>query len=81
MPAAHPLQNDLPLLSDYDKRCIAELGAEFDIDFISLSYTRTGEDVREARRFLDSLGMKDTRIIAKVGGGSQHSCCSPGTTY
>lgn len=26
------------------------LGAEFEIDFLNLSYTRTAEDVREARR-------------------------------
>lgn len=26
------------------------LGAEFEIDFINLSYTRAAEDVREARR-------------------------------
>ncbi len=91
-------QNELPLLSDWDKQCIAvrerwdarlgapllsseaarrqlcscaplpcwlvlcthalvlgspavqALGAEFEIDFINLSYTRTAEDVREARR-------------------------------
>lgn len=35
------LQNTQPLLSDYDKQTIEELGAEFDIDFINLAYTRT----------------------------------------
>eukprot|EP00955_Chlamydomonas_euryale_P088077 364347-Chlamydomonas_euryale.AAC.24 len=41
-------QNDLPLLADWDKHCITELGKEFEIDFINLSYTRTAADVREA---------------------------------
>lgn len=36
------LQNTQPLLSDYDKQAMEALGAEFDIDFVSLAYTRTG---------------------------------------
>lgn len=43
-------QNDQPLLSSYDKDCIQLLAKEFEIDYISLSYTRSGDDVREARR-------------------------------
>lgn len=35
------LQNTLPLLSDYDKATLQALGSEFDIDFVSLAYTRT----------------------------------------
>ena len=35
------LQNDLPLFSDYDRHAITTLGAEFEIDFINLAYTRT----------------------------------------
>ena len=135
------LQNNLPLFSDYDRHAIATLGAEFEIDFINLAYTRTRceraataalhshhacapaclgcfgseagaqddapfmlpanpppsqdlrqarahverrlclhqhacpphaparccrEDVREARSFLDSLGMTNCRILAKL---------------
>jgi pyruvate kinase len=30
--------------------CLQALGSEFEIDFLNLSYTRTAEDVREARR-------------------------------
>jgi len=33
-------QNDQPLLAEYDRTAIKALGAEFDIDFLSLSYTR-----------------------------------------
>jgi len=35
------LQNNLPLLSEYDKDAIQALGGEFEVDFISLAYTRT----------------------------------------
>ena len=45
-----PLQNELPLLCDWDRECIKALGQEFEIDFINISYTRTAEDVREAHR-------------------------------
>lgn len=43
-------QNELPLLCEWDKHCIQQLGSEFEIDFINLSYTRSAEDVIEARR-------------------------------
>lgn len=35
------LQNNLPLLTDYDKQAVQALGAEYEIDFLSLAYTRT----------------------------------------
>lgn len=35
------LQNNLPLLSDYDREAIAALGTEFEIDFVQLAFTRT----------------------------------------
>ncbi|GIL75743.1 hypothetical protein Vretimale_15284 [Volvox reticuliferus] len=60
------VQNDLPLLSDYDKECLHILAQDFEIDFLSLSYTRSADDVREARRFLDSIGMSNTKILAKL---------------
>lgn len=60
------VQNELPLLSDWDKQCIIELGKEFEIDFINCSYVRTGADVREAHEFLRSIGMHHTKVLAKV---------------
>ena len=36
----HNRQNDQPLLAEHDVTMIQALGAEFDIDFLSLSYTR-----------------------------------------
>lgn len=60
------MQNDLPLLSDYDKECLAALGQEYEIDFVSLSYTRTMDDIVEARDFLDSIGLTATKIFCKL---------------
>lgn len=123
------LQNDLPLLSEYDKECLISLAAvsflclerfsddllclsrfvlqpsdkclgpkslrristyisnpgfllckyregessmcrnllqDYEIDFISLSYTRTVDDVIEARAFLDAVGLQNTKIFAKL---------------
>jgi hypothetical protein len=38
----------------------------YEIDFVSLSYTRCSEDVIEAREFLDSVGLGATKIFAKM---------------
>lgn len=60
------LQNDLPLLTDFDKSSIEALGKEFEIDFISLNMARNGDDVKAARAFLNSVGLKSTKIITKL---------------
>mmetsp|Transcript_33774 Transcript_33774/g.60980 ORF Transcript_33774/g.60980 Transcript_33774/m.60980 type:complete len:646 (-) Transcript_33774:934-2871(-) len=60
------VQNALPLFSEYDKECLMQLAQEFEIDFISLSYTREAEDIREARRFLTSIGLPHTKVLAKI---------------
>ena len=39
---------------------------EYEIDFVSLSYTRTMDDVVEARDFLDSIGLTATKIFGKL---------------
>ncbi|KAL6641901.1 hypothetical protein ACP70R_020082 [Stipagrostis hirtigluma subsp. patula] len=71
---------DLPTLSDEDKDVIRKWGAPNKIDFLSLSYTRHAEDVRQnvlssgsifpatqAREFLSSLGdLSQTQIFAKI---------------
>lgn len=49
------------------RACVSQtLSREFEIDFISLSYTRTEEDVHEAREWLNSIGCGATRILAKI---------------
>ncbi|XP_058204126.1 pyruvate kinase 2, cytosolic-like isoform X1 [Rhododendron vialii] len=58
---------DLPTLSDKDKEVISTWGVKNKIDFLSLSYTRHAEDVREAREFLSKLGdLSQTHIFAKI---------------
>ena len=40
---------DPPLLNTRDKECLLALCQHYDIDFLALGYTRSGEDVRGAR--------------------------------
>ena len=56
----------MPFQSDYDKASIKELAAEFDIDFVALTYTCSAQDVADLRSFLDSSGLRHTSIMAKV---------------
>ncbi|KFM25913.1 Pyruvate kinase, cytosolic isozyme [Auxenochlorella protothecoides] len=58
-------QNDLPLLTAYDREAVASLAADFDVDFLSLSYCRDAEDVESARAFLSSVGSGHTKVLAK----------------
>ena len=48
--------------------CLADryLSSRFDIDFLSLTYTRNSADVRAARQALQQCGLLETKIIAKV---------------
>ncbi|KAL0333429.1 UNVERIFIED_CONTAM: Pyruvate kinase, cytosolic [Sesamum angustifolium] len=49
------------------KGVISSWGAQNKIDFLSLSYTRHAEDVREARDYLSKLGdLSQTQIFAKI---------------
>ncbi|KAH9604401.1 hypothetical protein KSS87_001852 [Heliosperma pusillum] len=57
----------MPTLSEKDKEIISSWGVENKIDFLSLSYTRHAEDVRQARELLSSLGdLSQTQIYAKI---------------
>ncbi|XP_058089723.1 pyruvate kinase 1, cytosolic-like isoform X2 [Magnolia sinica] len=57
---------NLPTLTDIDKQVISTWGSRNNVDFISLSYTRHPEDVRELRAFLDKQNLHETQIFAKV---------------
>ncbi|KAI3851852.1 hypothetical protein MKW98_019851 [Papaver atlanticum] len=58
---------DLPTLTEKDKEVISTWGVRNEIDFLSLSYTRHAEDVRQAREFLSTLGqLSQTQIFAKI---------------
>ncbi|KAL8551697.1 hypothetical protein ACS0TY_000680 [Phlomoides rotata] len=58
---------DLPTLTDKDKEVITTWGLRNKIDFLSLSYARCAEDVRQARELLSGLGcLNQTQILAKI---------------
>lgn len=59
------LQNDLPVLTDFDKQAIQILSSEFEVDFLSLSYCRSVEDVLDAREFLRSIKQDAMQVVAK----------------
>ncbi|CAN6362785.1 unnamed protein product [Urochloa humidicola] len=56
----------LPTLSEYDKQVISTWGSRNSVDIISLSHTRSAEDVRELKAFLQSHDLPDTQIYAKI---------------
>lgn len=55
----------LEYLSQKDKDDIL-FGIENDVDFIAASFTRSADDIRELRRFLERNGGADIDIIAKI---------------
>ncbi|XP_044448561.1 pyruvate kinase 1, cytosolic [Triticum aestivum] len=64
--AADDIHIDMPTLSDEDKDVMKKKG-ENKIDFLSLSYTRHAEDVRQAHEFFSKLGdLSQTLIFAKI---------------
>lgn len=55
----------------------------FDIDFVALTFTQDGSDVRAAREALAEVGALETKILAKVPAAqlpficdSLHAACS-----
>ncbi|CAN6374064.1 unnamed protein product [Urochloa humidicola] len=58
---------DLPTLSDEDKDVIRKWGAPNKIDFLSLSYTRHAEDVRQGLNHFDEILAEADGIILSRG--------------
>ena len=60
--------DSLPTLSEYDRRVIAEWAVPNEIDFISLSFTNSAEDIRACRACLAEAGSfgAGVNVIAKV---------------
>ena len=54
LPAYRPLPHSLTALPP--------CRSEFEIDFVTLSYCRSAEDVREARNFLSSIGREGVKV-------------------
>ncbi|EPS61048.1 pyruvate kinase, partial [Genlisea aurea] len=58
---------DLPTLTEKDKEVIGTWGVRNNIDFLSLSYTRSAKEVMHAREFLSTLAeLKHVQIFAKI---------------
>lgn len=55
----------MPFLSDADMNDL-EFGAKMQYDFIAASFVRTAADINYLRKFTQSLGWFDVRIIAKI---------------
>lgn len=55
----------MPYLSDRDMNDL-EFGAKMGFDFIAASFVRTAADINYLRKFTQSLGWFDVRIIAKI---------------
>ena len=53
-----------PALTDIDRENI-KLAAELDIDFLAVSFVRSGEDIEEARRLFEEAGGSG-QIVAKI---------------
>jgi len=60
------LNKELPLFTQGDKEMIAAMGKKYEIDYVSLSYCNSSHDVVQARDLLDSLGLEQTKIVAKI---------------
>lgn len=60
------MQADLPVLSEHDVHAIRDISSHFEVDFVSLTFTRDGEDIDGMRDFLDKMGLEQTKILAKV---------------
>ncbi|KAI8477220.1 MAG: pyruvate kinase [Monoraphidium minutum] len=60
------MANAAPILSDQDKRALLQFGKANAVDFVALSFTRCAADVAEARAYIDAIGMRNAKIIAKI---------------
>lgn len=49
-----------------DKKSLLQFGKANAVDFVALSFTRSAADVAEARAHLDAIGMRNTKLIAKI---------------
>ena len=59
------VQLSMPYLSESDKNDL-EFAAKMGFDFIAASFVRTSADIDYLRKYTQSLGWFDVRIIAKI---------------
>lgn len=56
---------NMPYLSYRDMRDL-QFGKEHDFDFIAASFVRSATDITILRNYIDAIGWKDVKIIAKI---------------
>jgi pyruvate kinase len=56
---------DMPYLSDQDRADI-QFAVENELDFIALSFVRTGQDVMDVKRLLAHKGESGIELISKI---------------
>lgn len=54
------------VLHDSDKANIKTLARDFEIDFVSLSFTRSADDVKATSKFLYAIGLKSTKVCHRM---------------
>lgn len=67
------MQNRLPILTPADEEAIAALASEFEIDFLSLSFTRSTEDITVVREFLEKHEIRNTKVCGAARRGRPSS--------
>ncbi|GIL69969.1 hypothetical protein Vretimale_10037 [Volvox reticuliferus] len=60
------MRNEAPILADTDLAAIRQWGAANKIDYVSVSFTRNAADMAVVRQVLDSCGLAQTRVMAKI---------------
>ncbi|GIL59097.1 hypothetical protein Vafri_14039 [Volvox africanus] len=60
------MRNEAPILADTDLAAIRQWGSANKIDYVSVSFTRNAADMAVVRQVLDSCGLHQTRMMAKI---------------
>ncbi len=57
-----PLAAPAQVLAEGDKAAIKAIAAEFEIDFLSLSFARSSDDIKSTRKYIRSIGLSGTKV-------------------
>jgi pyruvate kinase len=57
---------DMPTLSEWDRRVVKEWAAPNEVDFVSVSFTPDAAAIRECKELLADAGIPGTKVLAKV---------------
>jgi len=57
---------DLPTLTEKDIYDITEFGVKYGVDYIAVSFVRTGDDIRQLKAILKEHGAEHIQILSKI---------------